>query len=680
MCVRIGIDIGGAFTDVVVFDENSGDLLWTKVETTPDDPSVGVIKGVESLNLDLKNADLIIHGQTLAINTIIERKGAKIGLITTKGFRDILEIQRANRRDMYNFRYKKPEPFVPRYLRLEISERIKSNGEILRPINEEEVNAVVQKLLEMKVSSIAVSLINSYINPIHEKKVYELIKKIDDKVFVTLSSDITREWKEYERTNTAVLNAYIMPKIHEYLDKIEREFRNRGFKGNLFAMLSNGGTSTFEFAKKYPIYTLESGPVAGIVGAIKIGEVMGIKDIITFDGGSTTTKASLVFNSEPNITTEYYINRNRYSPGYPVKVPTVDIIETGNGGTSIAWIDETNNLNVGPKAAGSMPGPAAYGRGGKDPTLTDAYIICGLLNPEELLGGKIKVNRKLAEEAISKIANYYIIPIEEAAYGIIKIANYNASNVIRLISVQRGYDPRDFTLFAYGGSGPMFAPFVAKELEIRKIVIPYIPAGVFSAWGMLATDIRHDLVMSFPIRIDKEDSIKIINDKFYELENRVKSTLASEGFNEIIIVRYAEMRYYGQEHTVKVPIMGGVIRDVEIEEIKRRFNEIHKAIYSFTLDSPIEIVNFHVSGIAKLNKLPIIKINKENRQIDKAFKGIRKTYLGKYDEWPVYDKELLPLNYEIQGPAIIEDDTSTAIILNDQKGVLDEYGNLIITW
>ncbi|MEM3189326.1 MAG: hydantoinase/oxoprolinase family protein [Saccharolobus sp.] len=678
--IRVGIDIGGAFTDIVAYDSDKESIHWVKVETTPEDPSIGVVRGIDEANIKLSEVKDIIHGQTVAINTIIERKGAKVGLITTKGFRDILEIQRANRRDMYNFKYKKPVPFVPRYLRLEVRERIKANGEILVPLNELDVYEVTKKLENEGVEAIAISLINSYINPIHELKVAELIKKLNPNIPLTLSHEITREWREYERTNTAVLNAYIMPKMYNYLNKIINEFNNRGFNGNYFAMLSNGGMATFDFAMKFPIYTLESGPVAGVIGAIKVGEMLGLNNIIAIDGGSTTTKASLVRDLEPSITTDYYINRDRYNPGYPVRVPTIDIVEIGNGGTSIAWIDDTGNLKVGPKAAGASPGPAAYGKGGKNATVTDAYIVCGFLNQEELLGGKIKVNKKLAEDAIADLANYYRLSVEETAYGIVKIANDNAVNAVRLVSIQRGYDPRDFSLVAYGGSGPMFAPFIADELEIKTIIIPFIPAGVFSAWGMLVSDIRHDLVMSFPTRIDRENSISIINEKFNELESKLISIFVSEKFDvkDIIISRYAEMRYYGQEHTVNVNIMPGIIGDKEIEEIIRRFHEVHELIYTFKLDSPIEIVNFHVSGIVRAKNFSVKKISGFN-SIDKAKRGKRKVYYnGNYENWEVYDKRFLPPNYIIEGPAIVEDPTSTALVLEGQKSMLDDYGNLII--
>ncbi|AOL17455.1 5-oxoprolinase [Sulfolobus sp. A20] len=678
--IRIGIDIGGAFTDLVYYDQSKDEFEWIKVETTTQDPSIGVIRAVEESKVDLKNAMEIIHGQTLAINTIIERKGAKVGLITTKGFRDILEIQRANRRDMYNFKYRKPEPFVPRYLRREVSERITSSGEIITPLNIEELKIVADYLIKKGVESIAISFINSYVNPTHELKAKEVLKEIiGDNAFITLSHEITREWGEYERTNTAVLNAYIKPKMSNYLKKLKTEIDKRGFKGKYYSMLSNGGMATFDFAMDFPITTLESGPVAGIIGAIAIGELAHERNIIGLDGGSTTTKASLVENLMPNIITDYYIERNAYSPGYPVKVPTIDIVEVGNGGTSIAWIDEIDNLKVGPKAAGSYPGPAAYGRGGTEPTVTDAYIVTGLLNPSELLGGKLKVMKELAEKVISKIADHYKISVDEAAEGILKLANNNAVNVIRLVSVQRGYDPRDFALIAYGGSGPMFAPFIAEELDIKKVIVPFVPPGVFSAWGMLVADIRHDLVKTELVRIDKEDAIDKINSIFDELEKKILQVFASEGFNinDVVMFREAEMRYYGQSHTVKVNVMNGELGDKEIKEIVNKFHLQHEATYSFKSDSPIEIVNFRVYGIIKARKVPLLKRKLNGNSVKETTRNV--FINGRYEEFKVYDKSTLPTRYKVPGPAVLEDPTSTIIILKGQRGEIDEYGNVIIT-
>jgi len=658
-------------------------MTWVKVETTPTDPSIGVLNSIKKSGISMKDASVIIHGQTLVINTIITRSGAKVGLITTRGYRDNLEIQRSNRRDMYNFRYKKPEPFVPRYLRLEVDERIMADGSVLKELNEEQVRQATKRLLEEGVESICISFINSYANPEHEIRAGKIVSEIANGVPVTLSHEITREWREYERTSTAVLNSYVTPKMQKYLGKLRSSISAMGFSGTYYAMLSSGGVATFDFAERYPIYTIESGPVAGVIGAMAIGEAIGERDIIALDGGSTTTKASLVENMTPKVRAEYYVERDRFRSGYPVMVPVLETVEVGNGGTSEAWIDDVGNLRVGPKAVGADPGPACYGRGGTIPTVTDAYVVNGLLNPKYLLGGELPIYRDLGEKVIKeKIAKHFNVGVEQASEGIIKLANDNAAHAIRLVSVQRGYDPRDFTLIAYGGSGPMFAPFIAEELEIRKIVVPVIPPGVFSAWGMLLTDIKHDIRYTYIVRLDQSDAIHKVNSIYEELEKRVREVFASEGLNpaEVLIERYADMRYYGQEHTVRVPVMGGRIGDAEVDELKERFHSSHYREYSFRLDSsPVEIVNFHVTGVIAVKKIKLAEAPKRNNSLDKAVKEERNVFLnGSFSKLKVYDRDLLPRDKTIKGPSIIEGTTSTAIVLEGQEAHVDKYGNLLI--
>ncbi|MEM1922634.1 MAG: hydantoinase/oxoprolinase family protein [Nitrososphaerota archaeon] len=681
MVFRIGIDIGGAFTDLVGYDDETGEFVWVKDETTPIDPSIGVVKTIQKSGIDFSRVTSIIHGQTLVINTIIERKGVKVGLITTEGYRDVLELQRSNRRDMYNFRYKKPDPIVPRYLRLEVEERVMSDGTVLKPLNEEHVRGAVAKLLKENVESICVSLINSYANPSHEERIGEIVQSLTNTP-VTLGHEITREWREYERTMTAVLNAYVKPKLSTYLSKLEGEFRSRGFKRHPFVMLSSGGVSTFEAAKKYPIFTIESGPVAGVIGGVYIARLIGENNIIVLDGGSTTTKASLVENLIPRVHTEYFVERTRYTAGYPVRIPVVDTFEIGNGGTSIAWIDEIGNLRVGPKAAGAFPGPACYGKGGSEPTVTDAYVVNGLINPEYLLGGAMKIHKQLAHRSIKeKVADHYNISVEEGAEGIIKLANENAAFAIRVVSVQRGYDPRDFTLIVHGGSGPMFAPFIAQELEIKKIIVPVIPPGVFSAWGMLTTDIRHDLVFTEIVRLDKREQVQKINQNYEQLEERMISIFKEElGVGEVVVHRYADMRYYGQEHTVKVPIPNMKIGEEEVKLIANRFHEYHEREYAFRLDGPIEIVNFHVVGEYKIKKFELKEIPQTADSPDDSLIGERRVYLNGDDlTLSVYDKQRLSPGFSFDGPAIIEDPTSTILALKAQRVSVDKYGNVIIS-
>jgi N-methylhydantoinase A len=686
---RIGIDIGGAFTDLLAYNEETGEIVWSKVESTPPEFEKGVIEAIKKSKIDLSKAKYITHGQTVVINTIVTRSGAKVGFITTKNFRDILEIGRANRRDIFNLKYKKPEPFVPRYLRLEVRERILYNGSILTPLREDDVRNAIHKLVKHGVESIVVGFINSYANPEHEYKaknvIEEELKKLGLNIPITLSSEITREWREYERFNTAVMNAYVLPRVKNYIEALEKAFEEMGFKGTFYIMLSNAGVATASYVKKYPILAVEGGPIAGTIGGMALAELLGYKNIIVLDGGSTTTKASLVRNLLPRITTEYYVEQDKYKAGYPIRVPIVEIIETGNGGTSIAWVDESGRLRVGPKAAGAYPGPACYGKGGTEPTVTDSYVVDGYLNPEYLLGGELKLNKYLAETALKKIAEKIDLPIEDAALAVIKISTDQAASVIRQISVQRGYDPREFILIAHGGAGPLFAPFIAEELKISVIIVPAIPAGVFNAWGMMMADIRHDILYTKVSMIKAtKDVADFINETFNLLERQILKIFEEEGFEpeKVILVRYADMRYYGQEWTLKIPIMSGKIGLEEINEIERRFHETHEQEYGFKLlGNPVEIVNFHVTGIYKTAK-PKLKELSEGGSLDRAYMGEREVYFGKRDGFkavPIYKRELLPRDSLIIGPAVIEEITATTIIPINFRAKVDKYGNLIIT-
>jgi N-methylhydantoinase A len=675
---RVGIDIGGAFTDLVAYDSTTRDLKWVKVETTARELSEGVVDCIKRSDIAQREMEQIIHGQTVVINTIIERKGVNVGLITTKGHRDVLEIQRANRRDMYNFKYKKPESIVPRHLRLEIDERTMADGTILTELSREQVEEASKNLVDKGVDAICVSFLNSYVNPENERRAGEIIRRGHD-VPVVLSHEVTREWREYERFSTATLNAYVLPILDSYLSRLQGSLTGDARK--CMAMTSDGGMVSFDFARKYPIYTVESGPVAGVIGAIGVAEAIGEKDIMALDGGSTTTKASLVEGLNPEVTTEYYVERDRFRPGFPIMIPVVRTVEIGNGGTSIAWIDEVGRVRVGPRAAGSDPGPVCYGRGGDQPTLTDAYVVTGMLNPEYLLGGELPVHKELATKAIKGIAGELGTGLEEAAEGIIKLANENAAYAIDLVSVQRGYDPRDFTLIAYGGSGPMFAPFIAEELEIGKIVVPAIPPGVFSAWGMLNTDVRHNSIHTYITRLDAPDIFETLNRFYSELEGEVTEMFRSEGIEEAVVVeRYADIRYYGQEHTVKVSIPSGVLNTEDIKTILESFHETHEREYEFKLpDDAVEIVNFHVVGVKRVQKLELAELPGNDPGSVNPHIADRKVYIsGGYEEIPIYDRTLLGAGFDLTGPAILEDPTATIIILHEQRASVDRFGNVVI--
>ncbi|MFQ5821719.1 MAG: hydantoinase/oxoprolinase family protein [Candidatus Heimdallarchaeota archaeon] len=673
---RIGIDIGGAFTDLVGYDESTKELKWVKVESTPKDLSAGVIDCVTRSGIPPQEFEQIIHGQTVVINTIIERKGVKVGLITTKGHRDVLELQRANRRDMYNFRYKKPESLVPRYLRFEIDERTMADGSTLTDLNKEQVTEVAKKLVEEGVEAICVAFLNSYASPEHERRAGAIINNIVD-VPVVLSHEVTREWREYERFSTATLNAYVLPILDKYLKTLQDSLVKDATP--CMAMVSEGGMVPFEYARRFPIYTIESGPVAGVIASMGIADILGERNIIALDGGSTTTKTSLVEDLIPEVTTEYHVERDRFRPGYPIMVPVIRTVEIGNGGTSIAWIDDVGRARVGPKAAGADPGPVCYGRGGEEPTLTDAYVVAGFLNPEYLLGGELTINRDLALKAIKKIADKLDISVEEAAEGIIKLANDNAAYAINLVSLQRGYDPRDFTLIAYGGSGPMFAPFIAEELEIGKIIVPSIPPGVFSAWGMLNTDVRHSTIFTHITRL-VESAEETLNKIFGELEAEINVTFRSEGLESSIIERYADIRYYGQEHTVRVPISGGVLKKDDLNKIIESFHQAHEREYEFKLPGAlVEVVNYQVIGMRRVKKLELSELPTQSLRPEDALLADRSVYInGSYETIPIYDRTKLSKGATLSGPAVLEDPTATIIVLHNQVASVDKFGNLII--
>lgn len=688
---RVGVDIGGAFTDLIAVNDETGETRWVKVESTPKDYSEGVMETIGKSKLDLhtKKMKYIVHGQTVVVNTIITRSGAKTGLITTKGFHT-LEIGRANRRDMFNLKYRKPEQFVPRYLTDWVKERITADGSVLIPLNEDEVRKASLDLIEKGCQSFVISFINSYANPEHERKAGKITKeeleKRKKKPYVTISSEVSSEWREYERTSTAVLNAYTQPVLNAYVTTLEQALKKMKFEGIFYVMLASGGMATANFSKAYPISTVEGGPIAGVLGAISLAELIGHKNIIVLDGGSTTTKAGLVKDLQPRITTDYYIDRDRFKAGYPVKVPVVEVTETGNGGTSIAWIDDIGALRVGPKAAGAYPGPVCYGKGGTEPTLTDAYVVTGYLNPNYLLGGELKIYRNKAEESLKKLASHFNVSTEDVADAIIQIANDQAAHVIRLVSVQRGLDPRDFTLIAHGGSGPMFAPFIASELHIPRIVVPAIPAGVFNAWGMLVADIRHDLVKTHIMKLTNNvEDAKIIDNLYNTLEKQLLEIFVTEGadLERVSILRHADMRYFGQEHAIKIPIAYGKIDASKVKEIENIFIKAHEREYRFVLpNNPIEMVNLHATGILRVKKPTLPAMSNEGRSVDKALKEEREIYFGRREgskRTSVYSKGLLPSNAEITGPAIIEELTSTIIVPKDFKSKMDAFGNVLMT-
>lgn len=670
-------DIGGTFTDLVYVDEK-GSVGIEKSHTTPPNFEQGVIDVIDKSGINQQSIQSFIHGTTVIINSLTERKGAKTALLTTKGFRDVLEIARGNRPDLFNVLYKKPTPFVERYLRREVSERINYQGDTLEPLQKEDIKEAIEYFKKEGVEAIAVSFLHSYANSEHEKKTVELIKELWPEVAVTASHEVTKEWREYERTNTAVLNAYVQPAATTYVNKLDEKLAENDTMSNNFIMQSNGGATTFPQAKKIPINMVESGPVAGIYGAAVLGEIIGEKNIIAFDIGGTTAKCSLIENGEVKVSTDYYIERTDRTAGYPIKTPVVDIVEIGNGGGSIAWIDEANSLKVGPQSSGAVPGPVAYGLGGTEPTTTDANLLTGRLAPENF---DYNVDLANVKNVISnKVAKRFDISTEEAALGIIRIANSNMLNALKLISIRKGHNPRGFTLVAFGGGGSMHAPALAKELGVKKVVVP-ISSPVFSAWGMLMTDLRHDYIKTFIKRLNDID-LTLLNDEWNRMEQEATNQFITEGVSKekVHYNRFADMRYLGQEHTVKVPVPAGEWDEECIKSIISKFHELHEKNFTFKLEeSPTEIVNLHLTAFGKVDK-PELKQNIVQGTLNDAKKETRPVYFEEAG-WlnvAVYHREKLPTESMVAGPAIVEEKAATTVIYDGQSLYKDVYGNLII--
>lgn len=677
--MRIASDIGGTFTDLVALDERTGGITTAKADTTPPDFEHGVIETIRKAGLEGAGVDVFVHGTTVIINALTERKGVRTGLITTRGFRDVLEIGRANRPDLYNLSYTKPTPFVPRYLRLEVTERVNYKGEVLTPLNADEVLQAASRLLAEQVEAIAICFLHSYAYPDHEARAARLIRDRWPQVFVTASHEITREWREYERTSTTVLNSYVQPIASRYLDRLGGELRRIGVRGTAYVMQSNGGTATFEAARRAPISMVESGPVAGVLGAIALGRSIGERNLISLDIGGTTAKTSLIERGQVKVTTEYKIEWTRASAGYPIKVPVVDIVEIGAGGGSIAWLDDAGSLHVGPESAGAVPGPACYGRGGSAPTLTDANVVSGRINPEYFLGGEIRLDAGRARAALEPIARHFGVSGEEAALGVIRLANANMVNALKLVSVHRGYDPRDFILVAFGGAGAMHATALAVELHISRVLIPVNPA-VFSAWGMLMTDLRHDLIWTSVMRTDAlaRDGLDRI---WGTLQGEATGYFDRQGVTRARLAfhRYADMRYAGQEHTVKVPVPAGAMDRAAVGEIEKRFHGLHEQHYTFRLSSPIEFVNFHLTTFGTVDK-PKVRRRRGGGTARAAAKGKREVDFDAHGrlEARLYERSALGPGAKVKGPAIIEEPAATTVLFPGQRAEADRFGNLII--
>lgn len=687
--VTIGIDIGGTFTDLVFLDDQ-GNLYYGKTLTTYPDPSQGFLTGLHAnlkkYGFSFKDVKSIIHGTTLVVNALIERKGVKTALITTKGFRDQIEIGLENRYDLYDLFLDKPTPLVPRSLRFTLDERILASGDILRPLDKNEVKELFAELKRQQVKAAAVCLLHSYKNSQHEKMILEIAKEVAPEIKVSLSSDVCPEIREYQRASTTIANAYVQPVVEDYLKRLEEALKEQGFEGHFHMMLSGGGTCTIETACRFPIRILESGPVGGTMSASFYSKLCSLSNLLVFDMGGTTAKASLVDKGIPVITNEFEVGRaHRFmkGSGIPVKVPVVEMIEIGAGGGSIAHVDRLGLLKVGPESASSQPGPACYGRGGTHPTVTDADLVLGYLNPDFFLGGEMSLDVEAAYKAIEeKVAKPLGISVVEAAWGIHRVVNENMASAARIHAVEKGKDIRQYPLFSTGGAGPVHVCNVASILDIKTIISP-VGAGVGSAFGFLASPIAFDFVRSYHTKLDDLDWQHIMN-LYREMEQEGEAILLQAGIraSDIEVIRSCEMRYVGQTYEIRVDIPGGELSQASLATIEQHFQKKYVELYAASNSGmPIEALNWRV--IVR-GPSPDISLNfrKVEGQTGITPKNHREVYFGEYSGYrstPVYDRSQLHPGCSIPGPAIIEETESTMVVTPGFTVTTDPYLNLILT-
>jgi len=682
---RVATDTGGTFTDLVAIsiDPDTGEaasIRTAKTHTTPGSLERGVLAVIRKGAVPFEEIGLFVHGSTIVINALTERKGVKTGLVTTQGFRDVLEIARGNRPDLFNFRYAKPRPFVPRYLRRELPERIDYQGRVVTALDTSSLEEIVSDFKADGVASVAVCYLHAYVNPAHELETVNQLRKLWPGIPCVASHQITREWREYERTTTTVLCAYVLPIADSYLKALAQELTKQGVRGSMYAMQSNGGMATFESARQRPIALVESGPASGVLGAASIGKLIGRSNIIALDIGGTTAKCSLIDRGQVRVTSDYYIERTRTYAGYPIMAPVVDIVEIGSGGGSIAWLDPEKRLHVGPQSAGAVPGPVAYGMGGLAPTTTDANLLKGRINPHNFLGGDVKADMTAVHRAFEELGVSLGVDAQSAAAGIIRVANSNMINALKLVSLNRGYDPRDFTLVAFGGGGGMHAVSLAAELNIPRVVIP-MNCAVFAAWGMLMSDLRRDYVLTLNCDLT-DSSLQKISDACETLERQAKEDFAQEGVtcSALRFERFGDMRYAGQEHTVRAEFPQGRVDRTAIAGAAQAFTNEYQRQYRYALPNAVQLVNLHIVALGEVGRPAIRTLPVTGRSPVDAVKERRHVEFDDGDllETPIYDRTLLEPEMRFNGPAIIEEPDTTIVVPPTHGVEIDPFGNVTI--
>lgn len=677
----VGVDIGGTFTDLVRYSESG--IVMSKTSTVPSDPTAGIAECLSLADCDIPSLDELLHGSTIAINTVLERKGARMALLTTKGFRDVYAIGRGNRIEAFNLFFHRPQPLVPRDLIFEIPERILASGEILTPLDEDALRDIFRRLREAGIESVAVCLLHAYANPAHEIRIGELLRESDPDLFVTLSHEILREYREYERTSTTALNAFVGPRVRDYLRTLGRFLEKEAFSGRAQIMRSNGGVMSMAVAQEQPVSMMESGPVAGMIGAGRLARILGLESAVAFDMGGTTAKASLIRNGEPAIAAGYVIGD--HASGQPMHLPVVDIVEVGAGGGSIAWLDAAGAIHVGPQSAGADPGPAAYGKGSMVPVVTDADLLLGRISAERFLGGRMALDRAASEKAMThKIAGPLGIESPEAALGVTRIADAAMSLSVRAVSVQKGIDPRDTVLIAFGGAGPLHAVSIAREIHIPRVIIPKLP-GTFSALGMLMAAWRQDFVQTLFGRLDAlsiddlERTIASLRAVGLDKLERDSIDVSAAEF-----AFFADLRYVGQEHALSIPITGASSLVEDVRAIRAAYNAEHERRYRQSSEhEPLELVSIRLVLTAGRGDGIVEAWLSEPWRSEGAVQETHRDVIFDDASNPrrarIFWRPSLPAGFSFTGPAVIEEPNSTTLVFPGDEAVIDDTGCILIT-
>ena len=678
MSLIVAVDTGGTFTDIAAFDMERGEVAYAKALTTYGDLVDGVMACVDEAGVDLARALLVKHGTTLVINTLLQRSGAKAALVTTKGFRDTLELARGNRTNPFDIGFRRAPPLIPRALRFEVEERVHGRGEVLAEPEPEEIDRLAELIAGLDVEAVAVSFLNAYRDDRNERAVAERLRERLPGIYVTAGTELTREWYEYERCCTAAANAVVGPRMADYTARLERRLAEGGFASTLYMMGSNGGVLSVDRTLREPIALIESGPVGGCIGAGAYGKALGIPNLIAFDMGGTTAKCAVIRDGEFGLRSPYFVGG--YDTGFPIRGSVVDIVEVGAGGGSIAWVDEEKRLRIGPKSAGSDPGPVAFGRGGTEPTVTDANLVLGRIGAGVFLAGGLELD---ADAASSAIADRVAGPIgmggraiEETAEGMLALAAVTMTGAIRQITVERGYDPRDFALFAFGGSGPIYGSLLARELDIGTVVVPPEP-GNFSAIGMLLADARLDVARTM-IRDLNDGTLPEIRAAFAEADRHGTDIVAAEVPGATAtLARSIELRYRGQKHSFVIPVTG--ISDASA--LRQAFEAYYRERFGHSdSTAPIEIVGIRVSAYAQTDKPALTRLPRAEDAAGGA-PASRPVWFGAAGGWietPVRRRAALPSGFQAEGPLVVEEYGATTVIGPGDRCIVGELGEIRI--